>query len=254
MSSDRPDRCAPTAAAGEHRAHVARPCGTSSGRARRSRRRAPDPPRRRPGDARTHGQQRRPGPGRSGRGQRRDSSPPVPPSCETPITSAGRRRVQGQLEGLGGDRAAVRAGRPLAPPPAGSRRPRAPRARRCRSRSRRSAPRPGRPSRTASASAAAGPPAAHVAGQDPSGDRRLGRDHVGQVVRRPGPQARLVACRPTGRAGRAGARAGRRGASGVRHRLRIGGRRRPVRSAVSLRTVTIGAVTVTTRRFGCRSG
>ena len=57
------------------------------------------------------------------------------------------------------------------------------------------------------------------------GERRLGRDHVGHVVRRPGAPARRDRSRPTGRAGRGGERSDRTAAS-VRHRPRIGAPRR----------------------------
>ncbi len=194
-----------------------RPCGTSPGRARRSRRRgrrAP-PPGERPAD----GDERGPGAGAPAPRSSAAFVAAVAALVRDADDEAARRRVERQLEGLGRRRRRRRPGRPRA---AASRRISAvaerARARTCRSRSRRPARRraPSSRDRRGQRRRLASP--AGVAGEDPAGQRRLGRDHVGHVVRRAGAPARACRCEAHGSGGPGRGAVGSKAASSRRHR------------------------------------
>ena len=138
------------------------------------------------------------------------------------MTSPSRGGSSDELEGLGGDRPSVPAGRPRAPR---SRRMSATPERRVLGRAAAGdddrLARRGRSSAIAVASAAAWPVGAGVARpRIRRRERGLGRDHVGHVVRRTGSPARRVGRGPG--VGRAGEGSGRIEAVGGRHRARIG--------------------------------
>ena len=155
------------------------------------------------GRAGARGEHARPAPAAAAAPRARGSSRAVPPSWETPMTSPPRRRVEGELERLGRRRP--------------SRRRRAIPAARIASRRISTVAERGVLARAAAGDddrrararrlpdRAREPPGAALgigeAVQDPAGHARLGRDHLGHVVRRAVPVRRLRRRRP-GRRGR----------------------------------------------------
>ena len=200
-----PDSSAPIAGRGEQRAEVADRCGTSSGRARRSRRRSRRS--RPPGERRLAVTIAVRAPAA------RDAASaafvaPVPPSCEIPMTRPAPGGSQRQLERLFGQHdGAGEAGRRQGVAEDLGRALRAVLRRPAAGHDDRLAGRR-RPSRIAAARAAA-PLRGRVAPEQPAGQRRLGLDHLGHVVRRAGTVGWAARCTPTDRADPAGGRSDR---------------------------------------------